>query len=274
MITIACRKAWRVGIVRYSFQGIAVVDRADIIARRMTCLRQCRRNRGTKALVEPSTDGGRVGIKPIPAGKGKGHIILMVGAVGDMKIEIQDRVIFADQPDHGLHFGSICLEIFTVQIVILARRAPTLHQWPALVGAIGARGTLMPVDVENRYKHQIDLVEQAILVPEGDIAQQHEAGVLAIDFPRMDARLNKQNRLFTGRSFARDHGNHIPALRRFAEGLNAEQWRSLRHFSGKSDGRRIVRRFHETRFFARSCPWISGGNGKFFALPFPWSEWW
>jgi hypothetical protein len=86
----------------------------------------------------------------------------------------------------------------------------------------------MAIDAEDRDQDQVDLVQQAALAVEGDVAQQHHARVLAVDLARMDAGLGQQHRLLgieLGAVLRRDHRIDRPPLRRDAELLDADQVR-------------------------------------------------
>ena len=85
----------------------------------------------------------------------------------------------------------------------------------------------MAIDRENRDKQEIDVVEQVGLdAPDGNVAQQHEAGVLAIDFTGMNTGLDQQSRLAVALESAwrggpvgcRHHHPDIPPLGTFADG--------------------------------------------------------
>jgi hypothetical protein len=73
-------------------------------------------------------------------------------------------------------------------------------------------------------KHQIGFVEQPAFAAKRNVAQQHQASVLAIDLARMNTRLDQQHGLLCSPWLASNDRNHVTALRRSTEGFDAQQW--------------------------------------------------
>ena len=93
----------------------------------------------------------------------------------------------------------------------------------------------MPVHAEDGNEDQHGMVEQMRqLAGDGEIAQQHQPGILAFDFAGMDAGLHQHDRQFSGARILRrenaisigNHRDHGPALRRHPIGLEPDlTWR-------------------------------------------------
>ena len=103
----------------------------------------------------------------------------------------------------------------------------------------------MAVHRQHGDQDQIDPVQQVITTIEGDVAQQHHTGVLAVDLARMDAGLGQQQRLgrIQRRPVARgDDGIDGPALRRGPERFDADQVGGRVQSVEPGAGGRVVRR--------------------------------
>ena len=126
-IGIAGREARAVGIEGDALVGIAFVDRSDVHSGDMAGAGQGGGHCRAVAAVEPAADVLRMGVIALPAGEGEGDVILIIGAVGDVEVEIERRPIFAQQPDHRPHLGRVGFEIIAVEVEVLGGGAPALR---------------------------------------------------------------------------------------------------------------------------------------------------
>ena len=92
---------------------------------------------------------------------------------------------------------------------------------PALVGAVEGRRPLMAVGVEDRHEDEVGAVEQFVLAAQGDVAQQHQPGILAVDLARMDSGLDQQHRLGARTGLGGADGVQIAALGGSPEAFDA-----------------------------------------------------
>lgn len=154
------------------------------------------------------------------------HVVLELGAIGDVQVHIHQRVPLLHQLQHGLHFRRVRFDVIAVEIEVLRSGAPAHLFGAALIGAVPGTEALMSVDVEYRYEHPHQLVEHAVAgLAVEQLAQSKKARVLAIDLAGVDAALDQDHRQLALRGRLRvecatgggDQGLHRPAL-----GLSAE----------------------------------------------------
>ena len=109
--------------------------------------------------------------------------MLELRAVGDVQVDVRERVPGVHEPQHRLHLGRIRLRVVAIQVEVLRSRAPSHLLGSALVGPVPAPESFVAVDVEDRDKHQHLPVQRAF---RGAVlqrfAQGEEARVLAVDF--------------------------------------------------------------------------------------------
>ena len=116
----------------------------------------------------------------------------------------------------------------------------------------------MAVGVEDRHEHEIDMVEQSRAAAHGDVAQQHEAGVLAVDLAGVDAGLGEQHRPADAAAAAGDHRIEGATLGAAAESLDPQQGRGGDEPIDKSAGLVIARRGIEAARLGRRDPGMAG----------------
>ncbi len=209
---------------------IVIVDPEHQLARNMPLPFQRRVHRRLEGLVQPGRGRRTAAPHPVLAVVAVGDVVLIIHAVGDVDVDIEVGPVLQDQAAHGLHLDLIQFHVVAVQVLVGRGVTPALGARPALVRPrIGAR-PLMPIHRQDRHQDQIDPVQEAVLAIKGDVAQQHHAGVLAIDLTRMNAGLGQDHRLgrIEGRAvLGRDHGVDLAPLGRDAERLDADQVRGL-----------------------------------------------
>ena len=168
------------------------------------------------------------------------HVVLELRAVGDVQVDDGQRVPFVHQPQHRLHLGRVGLRVVAVQVVVLRRGAPAHLLRAALVRPVPRAEPLVPVDVEHGHEQQHLLAERARQhAPFEQLAQDEEAGILAVDLARMDAALHQQHRQVFLACRARieraagrgDEREHRPPFRRAAE-LDAAHRLRMRALEG------------------------------------------
>ncbi len=197
------------------------------------------------------------------------QVVFELGAVGDVQVDIDQRIPGADHGQHGLHFRRVGLGVVAVQVEILGGRAPAHFDRAALVRAVPFLEALVAVDIEYGNENQDLLFQRAgrSLVVE-DLAQRQKARVLAVNFAGMDAALHQHHRqaALPGRlrregAAARDHQRlHRPPLRRAPE-LDAFDRRGVGclELRAQGDDFIVASRCHETGAFGQ-CG--DGGGGK------------
>ena len=119
---------------------------------------------------------------------------MVVGAVGDVDVGPQIGLPRLDGCHHGSYLGRIELGEIAVQVEVAGVGAPAHLGRAALIDAGKGRGAFMTVDVENGYEEQIDPLEKlAESTAHGQISQQHEPGILAIDLTAVNAGLREED---------------------------------------------------------------------------------
>src|SRR6266853_186784 len=83
-------------------------------------------NRRMKSLIEPRGNTWRPRLGPSGALIRVGDVILIVDAVGRMKVQIQRRLPPPEQSQQGTHLRRISFHVIAVQIQVLGCRAPAL----------------------------------------------------------------------------------------------------------------------------------------------------
>ena len=131
----------------------------------------------------------------------------------------------------------------------------------------------MTVHRQDGDQDQIDPIEQILAAVKGDVAQQHHAGVLAVDLAGMDARLGQQHRLgwIEGGPVARGNdGIDGPAFRRGPERFDADQVGGRVKPIEPGAGLGIVGREIMLRvLFKGGGPGVIGGSQQVAAGPVP-----
>ncbi|MNT32854.1 hypothetical protein D3C72_1687560 [compost metagenome] len=133
-----------------------------------------------------------------------------LGAVGDVQVDIGQRIPGVHQRQHVLHLGRIGLHVFAVQIIVLRRAAPAHFHGAALVRPIPLAEALVAINVKHGHEQQHLFVERAgCRLALQYFAQREETRILAIDFARMDAALYQQHGQLAARRFGRRQGARI-----------------------------------------------------------------
>ena len=157
---------------------------------------------------------------------GNGNIVAKFGAVGDVQVQRGQRVPSVHQRQHRAHFRGVGLHVVAVEVEPLGGDAKTHFRRAPLVGAVPGLEVFVAIDVEHRHEQEHLLVQQALARPAlQQVAQQPEAGVLAVDLAGVDAALRQHHRdvpglgIFGGQCTAGGHRQclHRPALRAGAE---------------------------------------------------------
>ena len=142
-----------------------------------------------------------------------------------MAVDVENGVEPLQQRDHRAGFRGIRLGIVAVQIDVARIADIAFFQRAAQGWKIPAAHPFMPVDIVDRHEDQIDLVQQPVLAALRDIAQQHQARILAVNLAGVDARLHQDDGLARP-ALAGAHHQQIPPLARAAETLDRDERRS------------------------------------------------
>ena len=155
---------------------------------------------------------GRFGEVLVP-----GHVpvdvVLHVGAVGDVIINQKIGIPGVEDVQPGAHLRRVCLDVIAVQVETLGRVAQAGIAGTILLRAMVRAEIFVTVDVENGDDHEDGLIQPGgQFLSDGHIANQHEDGVLALDFAGVNAALDHDDGLVGfGRGFGREGailGNH------------------------------------------------------------------
>ena len=171
------------------------VDRARIDGGDVAGLGQRRGHGGSEAPLQPVRRGAVARIFA-PTRIGVRHVILHVEALADVAIDVENGVERAQQRDHRTGLRRVRLGVVAVEIDVTRVRIATLFSGPADMDEIVGAHLLVTVDIVDRHEDQIDMVEQIILSVQGDVAQQHQPGILAVDLAGVNASLDEHDRLF------------------------------------------------------------------------------
>ena len=157
---------------------------------------------------------------------GDRDVVLELGAVGHVQVQHHQRIPSVDQAQHGPHFRRIGLHVVAVEVVALGGDSEAHLFRSALVGTVPGAEIFMAIDIEHRHEQQHGLVQHTLArFALQQVADQPETGILAVDFPGVDAALGQHHRQaarpcspWMQRAAGGDsHRLHWPALRTGAE---------------------------------------------------------
>ena len=172
--------------------GVVVLDEARVEADGLGALR---RQLGDDAVLQPVAGLAQAFVAGIGGLAGDRDVVLELGAVGDVQVEHRQRIPLVDQRQHRLHFRAVGLHVVAVEVVALGGDAEAHLLGAALVRAVPGAEVLVAVDIEHRHEQQHLPVEQALPgLALQQVAEQPEAGVLAVDLAGMDAALRQHHR--------------------------------------------------------------------------------
>ena len=231
---------------------VVFVDQAGVDGGGVALRAQRGIDRRGEALLQPAGSGARACIRA-PASEGVGDVVLMIQPFADMQVDVQRGVQPVQQRHHRAGFRRLEVEIVAIE-VDAARGAVPARPLRATQGRAHQRAALLvAIHIEDRHEHEIHLVQQRALAALRDVAQQHQAGVLAIDLAGVDAGL-RQHHGFAGCSLAGAHQQQVAAFAAGAEHLQRQQWRGGDQALQPRAGVRITGRADEVAAFGRSCP--------------------
>ena len=123
----------------------------------------------------------------------------MVGAVGDVVVDVEVGVQGGDQPRHGLGLGADQTQEIAVEVDAVGGGA-IAHALDRtiLVRAVVGRHILVSVGVVDRCEDGDRALGQFRPAAEGDVAQDHQGRLLAVDLAGVDAALDEQDRFAGG----------------------------------------------------------------------------
>ena len=189
---IAAGKARGVGGFHKAAGGVVIVGKAGVEIHRQRALGF---ELGNDAGLERLAGFAQGGIAHVDRVAGDGNVVAEFGAIRDMQIQCGQRIPGIDQRQHRLHFRGVGFHIITVEVVALGGHPEPHFRRPALVGAVPCFEVFVAIDIEYRHEQQHLLVQQTLAnLALQQIAQQPEAGVLAVDFTGMDAALRQHHR--------------------------------------------------------------------------------
>ena len=165
---------------------------------------------GDEFVAHPGA--GRVG-EILVTGHVPGDVVLHVGTVGDVVVDQEIGVPGIENVQPCAHFRSVGLDVIAVQVEALGGVAQAGIARAILLRAMVGAEIFVAVDVENRDDHEDGLIQPGgQLLRDGHIANQHEDGVLTLDFAGVNAALDHDDGLIGfGRGFGREGailGNH------------------------------------------------------------------
>ena len=116
-------------------------------------------------------------------------------AVGDVQVDVQDRVPLVQQSQHRLHFRRVGLDVVAVQVEVLRGRAPAHFFRSDLVRPVPAAEALVAVYVQHRHEDERGGGERARRRSSVEhFTQREQAGVLAVDLAGVNAALHEHDR--------------------------------------------------------------------------------
>ncbi len=166
-------------------------------------------------------DQGRIAVRVERPGIGYG--LLMIGAVGGVAINKQERVPpVEDVFEEALELRALELHRIPVKVKVLAVRPhPDSLLGTGLLAAVGRVDLFISVSVEDRADQDDQLIQIGRLDLLKNVARHHQRGFLAFDFAGMDIGLDIDDRLLAisglerrSRHRAADNEErHIPSFR-------------------------------------------------------------
>ena len=157
----------------------------------------------------------------------------MVTAVGGVQVHKDVRVPSEQQVRGAPRLGRFHLHVVAVEVQPLTIGPSAHERGPVLSRPVGVTGRecLVPVHVIDGHDQEDEAVEQRRERAEGEIAQQHLRGFLALHFAGVDVGLEIDHRLPGGRRFrgpthhrpGRDGVRHRPPLRADGEGVERDR---------------------------------------------------
>ncbi len=119
-------------------------------------------------------------------------VILVIGAVGHVRVDVQIGFPLIEYPDDRPHFGCIQLCIVAIEIEIARVCPPPGVVRSALIDAAEPGRALVSVDIQDRNEEEVGAIEKVAPSPDCDLAQQHQSGVLAVNFSGVNPRLHEE----------------------------------------------------------------------------------
>jgi len=150
---------------------------------------------GLELRVEPIRNGRGVRDRAVPAIR---DVVLIIGPIGHVYIDVEVRLPFVDRADGSANFRRVELCKVAIEVQVPGVRPPTGVLRAALVDATVARGTLMAVDVEDRYEQKVRAVEEIFLSAQGHVAEKHQPRIFPVNLSRVDSALSEDGRLACG----------------------------------------------------------------------------
>ncbi|MNM46945.1 hypothetical protein D3C81_579020 [compost metagenome] len=193
-VTVLVGKPGEVGTVRVvALRRVLVVVEADALMHHMPFLLQRLVHRHPHDTVHPGTAGRR----PAVAVMAIGAVVGVHGAVGGVGIGKKAQVVGVEYPSDVADFGTVELGEVAVEVEVQAVNPPPGFLRAVLVDPPIGTAAQVTVDVDRGDKQDVDLLQHAgqRLVTRGHVTQQHEHGVLAIGFTRVNLGLDEDCRL-------------------------------------------------------------------------------
>ena len=123
-----------------------------------------------------------------------GHVILVIGAVGDVIIHKKVRQPLVPKLQESAGLGRIGLQIIAVQIQVLCLGAPAHLLGAVLINAVVLAETLMAVSVvDGNHQYHSTVEQSSFTFGNHHVAQQRQAGIFAIHLAGVYGVLNEHN---------------------------------------------------------------------------------
>ncbi len=185
-----------------------------------------------------------------------------------MQVDIQRGVERVQQLDDRARLRRFQFQIVAIEVDAVCGGIPAHLLRAAQCGADEWAALFVPIAVEDGDEHEIYLVQQIVLAALCNIAQQHQAGVLAIDLAAVDAGLCQHDR-FAGLALARAHQQQIAPFAGLAEHLQRQQRRGGDQPMQPRTRLRVAGRADEIAALGRRDPRIVGRHDQCLACTVP-----
>ena len=192
---------------------------------------------------------------------GVSHHVLEIGTVGYMHINKEFRHPSVVKLQPSTHFRSIGFQEVAVQVDELGSVTSTQFFRSVLVDAVGRTKVFVTVHIEYRNENKAHIIQEIdILLFHHHIADKHHAGILAIGFSRVNARLNEDNHTALGTNLGRvlqtiliyDDQRQVTPLGTGTKRRNLHHRRVIGQFLEPSHGFGKTRGFYEVRLLTIS----------------------
>jgi hypothetical protein len=122
------------------------------------------------------------------------HVVLVVHAVGDVVVHEEVGQPAVKHLEEGAGFRGVGLHVVAVEVEVAGVGAPAGQLRAVLVDAVIGGAALMAVNVVDGDEDEDYAIEEGRFGPgDGDVAQQGEAGVLAVHLAGVDGVLDEQD---------------------------------------------------------------------------------